>query len=43
MFGQGKFQNGVLIQPKPEFDFDGADTQKLEEFRKKIWYEASYA
>ena len=37
MFGQGKFQNGVLIEPKPEYKFDGQDTQKLEEFRNKIW------
>ena len=38
MFGQGKFQNGVLIEPKPEYKFDSQDAKKLEEFRNKIWY-----
>ena len=37
MFGQGKFQNGVLIEPNPEFKFDPRDTTKLQEFRNKIW------
>lgn len=38
MFGRGRFQNGVLIEPKPEFAFDPSDTKKLEEFRNMIWY-----
>ncbi|KAI8996302.1 acetyl-CoA synthetase-like protein [Trametes punicea] len=35
MFGRGRFQNGVLIQPKESFD--PRDEAKLEEFRNKIW------
>ncbi|RPD70255.1 acetyl-CoA synthetase-like protein [Lentinus tigrinus ALCF2SS1-7] len=35
MFGRGRFQNGVIIQPKEPFD--PADEVKLEEFRHKIW------
>lgn len=38
MFGQGKFQNGVLIEPKEEYKFDPKDSAKLQEFRNMIWY-----
>ena len=37
MFGRGRFQNGVLIDPKPQFAFDPKDEAKLEAFRKLIW------
>jgi hypothetical protein len=37
MFGRGRFQNGVLIDPKPQFAFDPEDEAKLENFRKLIW------
>jgi thioester reductase-like protein len=37
MFGRGRFQNGVLIDPKPQFAFDPKDEVKLEEFRNFIW------
>ncbi|KAI9464124.1 acetyl-CoA synthetase-like protein [Lactarius psammicola] len=37
MFGRGRFQNGVLIDPKPQFAFDPKDEVKLEEFRNLIW------
>ncbi|KAI0298355.1 acetyl-CoA synthetase-like protein [Multifurca ochricompacta] len=37
MFGRGKFQNGVLIDPRPQFAFDPKDEMKLEAFRKLIW------
>jgi hypothetical protein len=37
MFGRGRFQNGVLIDPKPQFAFDPKDEAKLENFRKLIW------
>ncbi|TFY80855.1 hypothetical protein EWM64_g3157 [Hericium alpestre] len=37
MFGRGKFQNGVLIDPKPQFAFDPTDETKLEAFRNVIW------
>ena len=35
MFGRGRFQNGILIQPKEAFD--PSDEVKLEEYRNKIW------
>ncbi|KAI9058630.1 acetyl-CoA synthetase-like protein [Trametes sanguinea] len=35
IFGQGRVQNGVIIQPKEPFD--PSDEKKLEEFRNKIW------
>lgn len=37
MFGRGKFQNGILIEPKKEFQFDPRDEAKLVEFRNLIW------
>ena len=41
MFGRGRLQNGVLVQPKQPFDPE--DEDKLAEFRNKIWYVPSYA
>ncbi|SRR5258707_1105758 len=41
MFGRGRFQNGVLIDPKPEFAFDPKDEAKLENFRALIWQVSS--
>ena len=37
MFGRARFQNGVLIDPKPQFAFDPKDEAKLENFRTLIW------
>ncbi|THV08180.1 acetyl-CoA synthetase-like protein [Dendrothele bispora CBS 962.96] len=37
MFGQGKFQAGVLVEPKPEYQFDPSDMELLINFRNKIW------
>ncbi|KAI0058355.1 acetyl-CoA synthetase-like protein [Artomyces pyxidatus] len=37
MFGQGRLQNGVLIEPKQEFVFDPEDEQQLADFRNRIW------
>ncbi|KAK7470239.1 hypothetical protein VKT23_001674 [Stygiomarasmius scandens] len=37
MFGQGKFQAGILVEPIKEEQFDPKDQQKLSEFRNKIW------
>ncbi|KAK7472181.1 hypothetical protein VKT23_000303 [Stygiomarasmius scandens] len=37
MFGHGKFQAGILVEPIPEEQFDPRDQQKLGEFRNKIW------
>ncbi|KAK0184185.1 NRPS-like enzyme [Armillaria mellea] len=36
MFGRGKFQPGVLIQPSPEYSFDPKDTKRLAEYRSLI-------
>ena len=35
MFGRGRFQNGVLVQPKEQFDPE--DDRALEAFRNTIW------
>ncbi|CAL1699337.1 unnamed protein product [Somion occarium] len=37
LFGRGKFNAGVLIDPQPAFAFDPTDQQKLADFRNKIW------
>ncbi|KAJ7894322.1 hypothetical protein B0H14DRAFT_802925 [Mycena olivaceomarginata] len=37
MFGRGRFQTGVIVDPKPAFKFDPADQDKLAEFRNMIW------
>ena len=38
MFGRGKFQNGVLIEPTEDFQIDPTDVKQLEANRNKIWY-----
>ena len=43
IFGRGRFNAGVLIEPKEQFKFDPIDQAKLAEFRNKIWYVPSYA
>lgn len=40
MFGRGRFQNGILIEPQDEFAIDPKDTKQLEDFRNKIWFVA---
>ncbi|KAH9911783.1 acetyl-CoA synthetase-like protein [Epithele typhae] len=35
MFGRGRFQNGILVQPKEEFD--PRDEPRVERFRNEIW------
>ncbi|THH14562.1 hypothetical protein EW146_g5781 [Bondarzewia mesenterica] len=37
MFGRGQFQAGILVEPKPEFQFDPKDQVKLAQFRNAIW------
>ncbi|KAH9848670.1 acetyl-CoA synthetase-like protein [Lenzites betulinus] len=37
MFGRGRFQNGILIQPEEGFQFEPSDVKALEEFRNIIW------
>lgn len=40
MFGRGRFQNGILIEPQDEFAINPKDTKQLEDFRNKIWFVA---
>ncbi|TFY68318.1 hypothetical protein EVJ58_g1099, partial [Rhodofomes roseus] len=37
MFGCGRFQAGILVNPRPQHRFDPADETKLAEFRNMIW------
>ncbi|KAF9256609.1 acetyl-CoA synthetase-like protein [Marasmius fiardii PR-910] len=37
MFGHGRFNAGVLVQPKAPFRFDPTDDRKLAEFCDMIW------
>ncbi|KAF8905645.1 hypothetical protein CPB85DRAFT_1315335 [Mucidula mucida] len=37
MFGRGKFQNGILVQLKPEFAFDPQDEESIVKYRSLIW------
>ena len=38
MFGEGKFNAGIIIDPNPESQFDCQDMQKVVEFRNFVWY-----
>ena len=37
MFGRGRLQNGVLVEPTEDYAFDPTDVKKLEAFRNQIW------
>lgn len=37
IFGRGKFQNGVIIDPTPGHHIDPEDTEALAQFRREIW------
>ncbi|KAF5353868.1 hypothetical protein D9756_007248 [Leucocoprinus leucothites] len=37
IFGRGRFQAGVLVEPKPEYAIDPNDREKLASFRNAIW------
>ncbi|KAI0631526.1 acetyl-CoA synthetase-like protein [Trametes polyzona] len=37
MFGRGRFQNGIIVEPQPEFAIDPSNPKEVEEFRNKIW------
>ena len=37
MFGRGRLQAGILVEPKPEYSFDPSNEAKLAEFRNKVW------
>lgn len=38
MFGRGKFQSGLLVEPTTDYAIDPSDTKQLEAFRTKIWF-----
>ena len=38
MFGRGREQAGVLIEPHPQYAIEPEDDHALVEFRNKIWY-----
>lgn len=38
MFGRGRNQTGVLVEPRPEYALDVTDPAQVAEFRNKIWY-----
>jgi hypothetical protein len=38
MFGDGRTQNGVIVELNKEHAFDPADAKKLNEFRSAVWY-----
>ncbi|KZT73185.1 acetyl-CoA synthetase-like protein [Daedalea quercina L-15889] len=37
MFGRGRFQAGILVEPKPEYRFNPVDENELTAFRNKLW------
>ncbi|KAF8880544.1 hypothetical protein BD779DRAFT_1675887 [Infundibulicybe gibba] len=37
VFGRGRFQAGVLIEPKPEYALDSSDLEQLASFRNNVW------
>ena len=37
VFGNSRFQNGVLVEPKTAFVFDPNNQSLLAEFRNNIW------
>ncbi|KAF4568264.1 putative NRPS-like protein biosynthetic cluster [Pleurotus pulmonarius] len=37
MFGRGRFNVGVIVDPRPEYRFDPSDAANLAEFRNAIW------
>ncbi|KAF8825493.1 hypothetical protein HHX47_DHR6000281 [Lentinula edodes] len=40
MFGRGRFQAGILVEPKPPYKFEPSDETKLSEFRNKLCRQA---
>ena len=41
MFGRGRNQTGVLVEPRPEYTIDVTDDKQVAELRNKIWYVVS--
>ena len=42
MFGRGKAQGGVLIEPAAHLKVEAGNTAEGEQFIHEIWYAASY-
>lgn len=38
VFGRGRNQTGVLVEPRPNYAIDVTDDEQVAEFRNKIWY-----
>lgn len=38
MFGRGRSQTGVLVEPRPEYAIDVTDDEQVAAFRNKIWW-----
>lgn len=38
VFGRGRNECGMLIEPKPEYAVDNSDEDAVMAFRNKIWY-----
>ena len=38
IFGQGKFQNGVIVEPAQGHVVDPGDMRQVAEYRNAIWY-----
>ncbi|KAF9244919.1 putative aminoadipate reductase [Melanogaster broomeanus] len=43
MFGRGRHQVGILVEPRAEYAIDAADDKQVAEFRNKIWPEVEEA
>ncbi|TFY52824.1 hypothetical protein EVJ58_g9797 [Rhodofomes roseus] len=37
IFGRGRFQAGILVEPRAEYSIDPADENRLAEFRNQLW------
>ena len=37
MFGRGRFNAGIIVDPREQYKFDPNDQEKLIEFRETIW------
>jgi hypothetical protein len=41
MFGHGRFNVGIIIEPAPGHNFDPVDQVQVSSFRNSIWFIAS--
>ena len=38
MFGRGRFQNGIIVEPSAEYTLDLRNDSQVEKFKDAIWY-----